>query len=136
MSKVPPIRDFAVRNPYTISCEETLTSAERMMRNHRIRHLPVLDGRHVYGIVSDRDISLAKAVNAGRTSSAPVFLKDICIYDPYIVDEETPLDTVVGVMAKRRLGSAIVTKNGTICGIFTTVDACKLLERCARGERL
>ena len=134
MSKAPPIGKYAIRNPYTISCEDTLADAERAMAAHRIRHLPVIDGKRIYGVISDRDLSLAKAVNAGRSSAREIYIKDICIYDPYVVEENEPIDVVLSTMAKKRLGSVIVAKNKTIFGIFTTIDACKLLAALARGE--
>jgi acetoin utilization protein AcuB len=102
------------------------------MRAHQIRHLPVLDGRHIFGIISDRDIKLAKAVNSTRRDAPPVFVKDICISEPYVVDENEPLDVVAAAMGRRRLGSAIITKKGEVSGIFTTTDACRMLAELAR----
>jgi CBS domain-containing protein len=134
MAAIPAIGKFAIANPHTISCEDTLLEAERRMSSHRIRHLPVMDGKKIYGVISDRDISLAKAVHAGRAALREIYVKDICVYDPYVVDEHEPLDSVLSTMAKRRYGSVIVTREGAICGIFTTMDACRLLATAARGE--
>jgi acetoin utilization protein AcuB len=49
------------------------------------------------------------------------------IDDPYQVAPETPINEVANTMAKERLGSAVVVKNGRVVGIFTTVDACRCL---------
>ena len=44
--------------------------------------------------------------------------------DPYIVSPEAELDEVVSTMAAKKYGSAVVSDNGKVVGIFTTVDAC------------
>ncbi len=41
---------------------------------------------------------------------------------PYIVETDTPLNTVITEMSKRKIGSAIVVKSGKLSGIVTTTD--------------
>ena len=45
----------------------------------------------------------------------------------YTVDIGTPIAPVVATMAERRLGCAVVLKNGKLAGIFSTTDACDIL---------
>lgn len=132
MGKIPAIAEFILGAPHTIKCEETVSVAEKIMSLHKIRHLPVLDGKRIFGIISDRDIKLARSVNRDRSGGRPIYVKDICINNPYVVEEREPLDVVAATMARRRLGCAIVTKKGSISGIFTTTDACRLLAEFAR----
>ena len=137
MGKIPAIAEFVIGTPHTIKPEETLALAEKVMTMHKIRHLPVLDGRRIFGIISDRDVKLAKAVNrehtvGQRSAERPVCVRDICISNPYTVDEKEALDIVALTMARRRLGCAIVTRKGALLGIFTTTDACRLLAEFAR----
>jgi CBS domain-containing protein len=47
------------------------------------------------------------------------------VRDAYIVDLETPLDEVLDHMAANQIGSAIVTRQGKLAGVFTTTDACR-----------
>lgn len=51
----------------------------------------------------------------------------VCHRDPYVVDPQTRLRAVVHTMAVKHIGSAIVIDNGKLVGIFTTVDACRIL---------
>ena len=127
MAKTSQIGQFIAGAAYTIDCEETLGAAEQLMSAHKIRHLPVMDGRRIFGIISDRDLKLARAVRACRAEASPPLVRDICLNKPYIVDESEPLASVAGTMARRRIGCAIVTRKGAISGIFTTTDACRLL---------
>lgn len=123
----PLIRDHMLPHPYTIEYFEHLGTAEKMMSAHKIRHLPVVDGKKVYGMISDRDLKLAASVYREKDFETKILVKQICLSDPYVVDESELLETVVATMARRRLGSAIVTSHGTVAGIFTTTDACRLL---------
>ncbi len=45
--------------------------------------------------------------------------------ESYVVDAQTPLDEVLDHMASHRIGSALVTSNGELAGIFTATDACR-----------
>ena len=132
MAKPALIGQFIAGAPYTIDCEETLAAAEQVMSMHKIRHLPVLDGRRIFGIVSDRDLKLARAVRACKVEARPVLVREICLNKPYVVDEGESLESVASTMARRRIGCTIVTRGGAIGGIFTTTDACRLLAEFAR----
>jgi CBS domain-containing protein len=52
-----------------------------------------------------------------------------------MVDSNTPLDHVVEEMAERRIGSALVTHHGTLAGIFTVTDACRVLAEILKSHR-
>lgn len=97
--------------------------AHRMMREHRIRHLPVLRGSKVVGIVSDRDLNMVETLV--DVDPRLVLVAEAMTQDPYLVSPEAPLDEVVGTMADKKYGSAVVTQNNKVVGIFTTVDACR-----------
>ena len=42
-----------------------------------------------------------------------------------MVDLNEPLETVLLTMAERHIGSALVTRQGRLAGVFTAVDACR-----------
>jgi acetoin utilization protein AcuB len=50
------VERFMTRSPLTIGQDQPLAAAHRMMREHRVRHLPVLDGGMLVGVVSQRDL--------------------------------------------------------------------------------
>ena len=47
--------------PHSIGGEQTLETASRMMREHHIRHLPVLHGGKLLGVLTDRDLKFIEA---------------------------------------------------------------------------
>lgn len=50
------VHKWMTPNPETIQCGEPVARAIHLMKEHNIRHLPVLDGTRLVGILSDRDI--------------------------------------------------------------------------------
>lgn len=111
--------------PFTVEASATLKDAEDLMAKHQIRHLPVVKGQKVVGIVSDRDIKLACGIEG--VDSAKLLVIDISSEKPYIVEPDAPLSQVADTMASKHYGSAIVMQNQKLVGIFTTVDACRAL---------
>lgn len=91
------------------------------MRKHHVRHLPVLKGDEVIGLVSERDITFGLALSKKLT------IAEVYTPEPYIVSPKEPLDVVAAHMAEDRLGCALVMEKDKLVGIFTTTDACRVL---------
>jgi acetoin utilization protein AcuB len=123
---MPPISRYMTRQPWTIRSDATLAQAHRLMREHRIRHVPVLEARKLVGIVSQRDLHLLETL----PDCAPeeVAVEEAMTQEVYTVSPEAPVDTVVEQMSKHKYGSVVVmNRRGGIEGIFTSVDALQLL---------
>lgn len=125
--RIPLVKAVMTPFPYSIGPDARLASARRMMEEHDIRHLPVVDGEQLVGIVSDRELRLFLAPDSGELVDRSLKVRDICETEVYIVELTERLDGVIDGMLKRRVGSAIVTKAGRVVGIFTSVDACRYL---------
>lgn len=111
------------RNPHTIGVEQTMALAHRMMREHKFRHLPVLSGGKIVGVLSDGDLHLIETLS--DIDPEQVTVEDAMTPNPYCVEPETPLDEVVSTMAEHKYGCAVVQQNHKVVGMFTTVDACR-----------
>lgn len=120
-----PIRDFMTSAPVTIGRAQRLSDAARRMHEHHIRHLPVLEGGFLFGIVSERDIDLVEALP--DVDPDEVTVEEAMTQDPYTVRGDTPVREVAAAMAEHKYGTAVVMEEGRVAGIFTTVDALRLL---------
>jgi len=124
MSKsIPSILKYMTTSPHTIGDDQPMSVAHRMMREHKIRHLPVLHGAKIVGLVSDRDLNMVETLK--DVDPRKVLVSEAMSQDPYLVSPEAALDEVVATMAQGKLGSAVVTQHDKVVGIFTTVDACR-----------
>jgi acetoin utilization protein AcuB len=124
MSKpIPTIQKYMTTSPHSIGVEQTLAKAHAMMREHNIRHLPVLHGQKLMGLVTERDLRLVESLK--DVDPTKVSVEEAMSTVVYSVTPDSPLDEVVSTMAERKYGSAIVMQNGKVVGIFTTVDVCR-----------
>ncbi len=119
------IKEVMTPSPHSVGEELSLKDAAVMMKDYSIRHLPVRKGREIKGILSERDIDFA-----GRVDKKPlenIKVEDACSTDLYIVPSNTLVSEVARTMSELGIGCAIVTENDALVGIFTSVDACRLL---------
>lgn len=117
-----PVEKYTTRNPITAAVDTEIDNLRLLMKDHNIRHLPIVRGTSVVGVVSDRDLRVV----AGLTMAEKLQLRadDIMTTDPVTVTADTPLDEVAGVMSERKVGSVIVNDEaGALIGIFTVTDA-------------
>ncbi len=132
MSKaIPTIQNYMTTTPISVDRTETIASAHQRMREHSIRHLPVLEGDKLVGIVSQRDLHLIETI---RDVDADEVTVDDAMMPPYTVSPDAPLDQVVAEMAEQKYGSALVTQNGKVVGVFTTIDAMRAFAELLQGR--
>ena len=67
--------------PYSVDVEAPVDEALRFMREHRIRHLPVIDGGKLAGLVSDRDIKLMLGPDFAYPSARELKVRDVFVPD-------------------------------------------------------
>jgi acetoin utilization protein AcuB len=125
MKRIPPIKTVMTPFPYSADINATVQQAREFMREHRIHHLPVTEAGKLAGLVSDRDIKLVLGPDFAYPSEQETLVRDVMVREAYIVDLETRLDEVLQHMAEHQFGSAIVTREGKLAGVFTTTDACR-----------
>jgi acetoin utilization protein AcuB len=123
---MPAMSRYMTRQPWTIRKDAKMSQAHELMRSHRIRHLPVLEGGKLVGIVSDRDLHLIETLPDSDPDEVTV--DEAMTEDVYVVGPEDPVDAVAERMAAHKYGCAIaVNPRGVVEGIFTTVDAMQVL---------
>lgn len=124
-AKTVTIAERMTKTPHLVGTEQSLKTAHDLMRTHRVRHLPVLHGGKLIGVVSERDLHLVETLH--DVDPARIRVEEAMSQDVYAVTPTTPLREVVQEMADRKLGSAVVIDGTKVVGIFTTVDALETL---------
>lgn len=120
-----PVEAFMTDSPHSIGVDQPLRRAHEMMRKHRVRHLPVLVGGELRGILTERDLHLVESLPSVDPDSVTV--EEAMTQEPYVVEPGVPLAEVAGTMAEKKYGCAVIMAAGKVKGIFTTVDACRAL---------
>src|SRR5579863_9453163 len=111
--------------PFTIRREAPLIEAHLMMRDHQIRHLPVLEGDKLAGVISERDLQLCELTRGVDPEQTRV--EEVMIRDVYTAPPDALLSDVAHEMAAHKYGAAVVVDHGKVVGMFTSVDAMEAL---------
>ncbi|GMW07433.1 MAG: hypothetical protein AMXMBFR8_22290 [Nevskiales bacterium] len=128
-----PVEEFTTPNPVTATEDMPIDELRQLMQEFGVRHLPIVRGSRVVGIVSDRDVRVVQGLSLEH--SIQVRAGDIMAGDPVTVTAGTPLDEVAYTMSDRKIGSVIVYEDsGEFLGIFTVTDALNALIEVSREE--
>src|SRR4051794_13041117 len=106
LSPAPRIDSVMTPAPHVIRGDATIAEAHHQMRVHRIRHLPVMQGGSLVGVLSERDVYWIESQGEAACSSRLV--ADAMTPFPYFVAPDAPLAKVASEMAGAKFGAAIV----------------------------
>lgn len=123
------VKNRMTRDPVAVPSTASLAEALRLVGRHRLRHLPVVDGGELVGILSDRDLRLAMPSPLGaerpefvaQVEATPVeaiMARDVITAGP----TETLEDAAVR-MCRHRVGALpVLDEAGRLVGILTESD--------------
>ena len=96
------------------------------MASASVRHVPVMSGFHLFGILSERDVQFARARDGEAAMNKRVEV--ICSRDVAIVAPLAPITEAAAMMRERRIGSVLVMEGDLVIGILTARDLLRALE--------
>ncbi len=124
-AKPAVVEDYMTACPKTLGREQPLAQAHEFMRQGNYRHLPVLHGGKLVGVVSLGDLAWIESLEGVDLSTLSV--EEAMSADPYTMDCQTPLLDAAIYMRDHHIGSALVERDGKLAGIFTHTDALRAL---------
>jgi CBS domain-containing protein len=123
------VLDIMVKEVATLDINDELSLANDIMRLGRIRHLPVVEGRRIIGIISERDLfrsSLAQALGygdkGGRELMKTLRIKDVMTPAVITVTPDTLLRVAVQLMVDKKIGCLPVVEHDRLVGLVTETD--------------
>ena len=140
MGSVLRVRDVMTRDPKTLGRNDQISLADDLMKQERIRHLPVLDDDgELVGIVSQRDMfrgALAHALGYGETAQRRMLgllvVKEVMTTQVVTVEPDAPITDAARTMVDRKIGCLPVVEDGKLIGILTEGDLAALVARRGR----
>lgn len=115
------------KSPHTIGFDQPLSRAHDMMREYRLRHLPVLDAGKLVGVLSQRDLYFVEAITGVERRVDAV--AEAMAAELFTVAPGDRVSDVARTMGEHKYGCAVVIDVGRVIGIFTATDALALLAR-------
>ncbi|MBR9989139.1 MAG: CBS domain-containing protein [Gemmatimonadetes bacterium] len=137
------VRSRMTPHVHTVSPETTLAEALSISREHRIRHLPVLDdSRRLVGIVTDRDLRLAMppiwADEHGELTQALHTRRvgELMITNIITALPDTPMEDAARLLYTHHIGCLPVLEDDRLIGILTETDLLRAFAELFGGQKL
>ena len=123
------VNEIMVKEVATLDVNDELSLANDIMRLGRIRHLPVVDGTRLVGIVSERDLfrsSLAQALGYAtkdtRDLMKTLHIKDVMVTGVITIPPDTDVCEATKIMIEEKIGCLPVVENNLLVGLITETD--------------
>lgn len=123
------VRDIMPSKVVTISAGERLSTVEDIMTFGQVRHMPVVRGGQLVGVVSQRDLLRASLseLSSFRSEERRAFLHAIEISrvmstPPIVIDPDEPVHGAARVMAEHKIGCLPVVEREKLVGLITETD--------------
>lgn len=129
------IRNWMTPEVITVTPDTSLLKLGKLMRDHGVRRLPVLDNGRVVGIISDRDVRDASPSKATTLDMyemhyllAEIKAKDIMTPKPVTIKPTDTVEKAAMIMLDRKIGGLpVVDEKGELVGIISDQDVFKAL---------
>jgi CBS domain-containing membrane protein len=129
----PSVRDIMTSSPVSLQKDDKLSLAEEVMIGGRIRHLPILDGLRLVGVLSEADLfhSAFKVLHF-RPDEQRNFVKSLKVEDlmskhVVSVPADTSIRAAARLMMEKKLGCLPVVAGERLCGLVTKSDMLRCL---------
>lgn len=136
MSKEYLVRDFMTSPVRSLPVDARLLDAALILRSTGFRHLPIVDGERLVGIITDRDVHRFSPSLLGKITQEEynaIFentpLERVMTRNPLTVAPTTPLREAASILYEKKLGCLPVVEDGRLVGILTVTDMLGVLLR-------
>jgi CBS domain-containing protein len=134
MKKREPVKEIMTKEVFTVQENEKLSTVVEMFRRHKIRHIPVLEGKKITGIISRTDINrltfgalFENQDGADEAVLEILSLNQVMTSKPKVVSEDDSIKEIAEIFATEEFHALPVVANGELKGIVTTTDVIKYL---------
>ena len=135
MKQRVPISQIMTTELILLNLTDDLYKSEKLFKKHKIRHLPVVSGKKIVGILSYTDllrISYADVVDEDDDTVGSIVydmftVPQVMAKTPEVISSEATVKEVAEILSKREFHALPVVDNGDLVGIVTTTDLIKYL---------
>jgi CBS domain-containing membrane protein len=129
MKKTIPISKIMTANVVTLSVNDTLEIAEKIFKDHKIKHIPVVKGKEIIGMLSYTDllrISYADVSDDEKNVENFVYdiftIEQVMTKDIYTVPPYATIKDVAELLSQKEFHALPVVEDNELVGIVTTTD--------------
>ena len=115
------LHEIMKREPITAQLSDRLGDAHRKMMAFGIRHLPILDGKHLVGMLSERDVFEYRA-KSEREDWWRASISAAMTAPAHFAGPDDSLTEAAGRMATEKIGALPIVQLGHLVGLITVTD--------------
>lgn len=130
-----PVSTIMTKNVIKLHLDDDLTKAEKLFKHHKIRHIPVVEGNKIVGMLSYTDLLRISFVDAVDDDDDIV---DATVYNLFTVEQvmakklvtispETTIKETAEILSQKEFHALPVCLGELLVGIVTTTDLIKYL---------
>lgn len=137
MKQREPITKIMTKNVVTLNLLNTLDEAAALFKKHHIRHLPVVSGEKLIGMLSETDLKRLSFFelsqeNIDEDEGTPVVyrmlsIEQVMVSNPTTVEAKATIKEVAEFLATEEFHALPVVENDVLVGIITTTDLIRFL---------
>lgn len=129
------VKDIMSPHPIVAEPDMPVTKAERLMKEHNIRHLPVVHPQKgMVGLITRESLSRALPSEMSTLTIwelnyqlSQIKIGDIMVKDIITTTEDTTVEAAARTMIEKKIGSLPVLREGKLVGIVTDIDLLEAL---------
>lgn len=122
-------------NVITVDADDSMLDATKLLKEHNIRHLPVLEKGKLVGVITDRDLKRASPSDATSLEAhellyliANIKVREIMTKNPITVPYNYTIEEAAEILLQAKIsGMPVVDKDGDVIGTITQTDLFKVL---------
>ncbi|TBN05462.1 CBS domain-containing protein [Hyunsoonleella flava] len=130
MRQRTPVSTIMTKNLVALTRSDNLERAEMLFKRNKIKHMPVVSGETIIGMLSYTDlmrISFAEASSIeSETLETVVYnnftIEEVMVKDVVTISSDTTIKEAAKILAEREFHALPVEENGALVGIVTTTD--------------
>lgn len=135
MKRREPVSAIMTQNVQTVNLNDELSDVVDTLKKHKIRHIPVVDGKEVAGIISRTDINrltfgslFENQEGADEAVLTMLSVSQVMTARPRLVSIDATIKDVAEIFAQEEFHALpVVDDNSALVGIVTTTDIIKYL---------
>lgn len=128
------VRDIMSSRPITVSGSDSLDELMRTMEHNQVRHLPVMDGEKVLGVLSDRDLLAATGWRSEEVRDGTETAGELLLAPPICCSPDDSVVMVAVDLTSRQIGCMPVIEDDKLVGIVTEMDLLRAYVKLARTD--
>jgi len=130
MKRLEPVSKIMTNELITLSLNDDLYEAEKLFKDHHIRHIPILKERKIVGMLSHSDLKRISFLDSFDSHEAKIDnaiykmfgIEQVMIKKLVTVNSHISIKSVAEILAKNQFHSLPVVDNEKLVGMVTTTD--------------